>query len=121
MIVSVKNLTSKEITLKAGTIIGKIEAANAVPPMLDPKPKSDKKVNPNSNAKLNENESELTTTMDSNSSEKCKLTTEEIELLMSKVDLSGIKTWSPRRTISERPYYRVWVSFCIKRHGPRKD
>ena len=37
MVVSVKNLTSKEVILKAGTVIGKIEAANTVPPMLAPK------------------------------------------------------------------------------------
>ena len=36
--VGVRNLTSKQVVLKAGTIIGKIEAANAVPPMLAPKP-----------------------------------------------------------------------------------
>ena len=34
----VRNLTSKKVVLKAGTIIGKIGAANAVPPMLAPKP-----------------------------------------------------------------------------------
>ena len=33
----VRNLTSKQVVLKAGTIIGKIGAANAVPPMLAPK------------------------------------------------------------------------------------
>ena len=37
VVVSVKNLTSKEVTLKAGTVIGKIESANSVPPMLTPK------------------------------------------------------------------------------------
>ena len=35
--VSVKNLTSKEIILKTGTVIRKVEAANALPPMLAPK------------------------------------------------------------------------------------
>ena len=34
--VGVRNLTSKQVVLKTGTIIGKIEAANAVPPMLAP-------------------------------------------------------------------------------------
>ena len=38
--VSIKILTSKEIVLKTGTVIGKVEAANAVPPMLAPKPES---------------------------------------------------------------------------------
>ena len=36
--VGVRNLTSKQVVLKAGTNIGKIEAANAVPPMLALKP-----------------------------------------------------------------------------------
>ena len=30
--VGIRNLTSKQVVLKAGTVIGKIEAANAVPP-----------------------------------------------------------------------------------------
>ena len=47
--VSVRNLTSKEITLKAGTVIGQIEAANAVPPMLTPK--SEDKLKSNKDAK----------------------------------------------------------------------
>ena len=37
VVVSVKNLTSKEIILKAETVVEKVEAANAVPPMLAPK------------------------------------------------------------------------------------
>ena len=36
-VVSVKNLTSKDVVLKAGTVIGKIEVANAVQPMVAPK------------------------------------------------------------------------------------
>ena len=40
VVVSVKNLTSKDIILKVGTVVGKVEAANAVPPMLAPKPKN---------------------------------------------------------------------------------
>ena len=35
--IGVRNLVSKQVVLKAGTIIGKIGAANAVPPMLAPK------------------------------------------------------------------------------------
>ena len=36
--VGVRNLTSEQVVLKAGTIFVKIGAANAVPPMLAPKP-----------------------------------------------------------------------------------
>ena len=43
------------------------------------------------------NKERLTTVPDLNSStnppEKCKLTPEEVDLLMSKLDLSGIKDW----------------------------
>ena len=42
VVVSVKSLTSKEVILKSGTVIGKIEAANAVPPMLAPNLKIEK-------------------------------------------------------------------------------
>ena len=37
VVIGVRNLTSKQVVVKAGTIIGKIGAANAVPPMLAPK------------------------------------------------------------------------------------
>ena len=50
VVVSVKNLTSKEIILKAGTVVGKVEVASAVPPMLAPKPEN---VNATSNTFLN--------------------------------------------------------------------
>ena len=96
--VGVRNLTSKQVILKAGTIIGKIEAANAIPPMLAPKSEiaeTDMKSNPEQLS----NEKGLTTIPDLNSStippEKCKLTPEEADLLMSKLDLSGIKDWKP--------------------------
>ena len=70
MVVSLKNLTSKEVILKANTVIGKIEAANAVPPMLAPKPKQ-------------ENEPEKEKEEDT-PPEKKKLTQDEADLLMSK-------------------------------------
>ena len=96
--VGVRNLTSKQVVLKAGTIIGKIEAANAIPPMLAPKqeiPKTDTESIPE---RLS-NKERLTTILDSNSSaispKKCKLTPEEIDVLVSKLDLSGIKDWKP--------------------------
>ena len=42
VVVSLKNPISKEVILKANTGIGKIEAANAVPPMLAPRPEQEK-------------------------------------------------------------------------------
>ena len=50
--VGVRNLTSKQVVLNADTIIGKIEAANAVPPMLAPKLENELEQETNSNSKL---------------------------------------------------------------------
>ena len=96
--VGVRNLTSKQVVLKAGTIIGKIEAANAIPPMLVPKPEI-AETDMESILEQLSNKERLTTILDSNLStippEKHKLTPEEADLLMSKLDLSGIKDWKP--------------------------
>ena len=96
--VGVRNLTSKQVLLKAGTIIGKIEAANAVLPMLAPKPKI-AEIEMESIPEQLSNKERLTTIPDSNPSaippEKHKLTQEETDLLMSKIDFSGIKDWKP--------------------------
>ena len=103
--VSVRNLTSKEITLKAVRVIGQIEAAIAVPPMLAPK--SENKLEPNKDVKsgmesisqLITDERQLTSVLElnppANSLDKRKLTQEEIQLLMGKINLSGIKNWTP--------------------------
>ena len=66
--------------MKANTVIGKIGAANAVPPMLAPTPEQEKEP---------EKEKEGDT-----SPEKRKLTQNEVDLLMSKLDLTVIKDWS---------------------------
>ena len=83
--------------LKTGTIIGKIEAANAVPPMLAPKLENELEGETNSNSKLIKTSKEQATTSNLNSTvtlpEKCKSTQEETDLLMSKIDFSGIKDW----------------------------
>ena len=82
--------------LKGGTIIGKIEAANAVPPMLAPKPEITE-MDMESIPEQLSNRERLKMILGSNPStnlpEKQKLTQEEAELLMNKLDLSGIKDW----------------------------
>ena len=101
--VGVRNLTSKQVVLKAGTIIGKIEAANAVPPMLVPKPEIEiverEEIEVESNQEQLSNKERPTTVPDLNpttiSPEKHKLTSEEVDVLMSKIDFSGIKDWKP--------------------------
>ena len=85
VVVSIKNLTSKEIVLKTGTVIGKVKAANAVPPMLAPKPENVE----------TEDSNKETETKDSKPPEKHILTQDEIDLLIRKLDLEGIKSWSP--------------------------
>ena len=97
--VGVRNLTSKQVVLKAATIIGRIEAANAVPPMLAPKLENELEEEMNLNLKLIKTGKKWATTSNSNStvtlSEKHKLTPEEADLLISKLNLSGIKDWEP--------------------------
>ena len=71
------------------------------PPMLAPKPEIEttkgKETEMESIPEQLSNKERLTTVPDSNSStnppEKCKLTSEEADLLISKLDLSGIKDW----------------------------
>ena len=81
VVVSLRNHTSKKVILKTNTVIGKIEAANAGPPMLAPKPEREKEP---------EKEKE-----GDPPPEKRKLTPDEVDLLMSKLDHTGIKDWSP--------------------------
>ena len=96
VVVSVKNLTSKEIILKTGTVIGKVEPANAVPTMLAPKPESEETKDSEGKQKHK----------DSKTPEKCILTQNKVDLLNSKLDLEGINSWESRGTErSERLNY----------------
>ena len=107
VVVSVKNLTIKDVTLKAGTVIGKNEVANAVPPMLATKPENREELRESTDLNVNSNLEQLsgkgqsTTILNLNSStiptEKCKLTQDEIDLLMGKLDLTGINDWSSEK------------------------
>ena len=95
VVVGVRNLTSKEVVLKAGTVIGRIEAANAIPPMLAPKSEKNSEQELNSNLELLSSKNSATTNLKSiPSSEPAKLTQEEVDLLMSKLDLTSITDWS---------------------------
>ena len=95
VMVGVRNLTSKEVVLKAGTVIGQIEAANTIPPMLAPKYEKNSGPEPNSNLKQLSHQDSVTTNPESNPSGKpMKLTQEEVTLLLSKLDLTGITDWS---------------------------
>ena len=97
VVVGVRNLTSKEVVLKAGTVIGRIEAGNAIPPMLAPKSEKNLEQEQNSNSEQLSNRNSMTTNPESiPSSKPVKLTQEEVDLLMSKLDLTGIIDWSEK-------------------------
>ena len=102
--------------LIAGTIIGIIEAANAVPPMLAPKLGNE--LEGEMNLKLIEFSKEKATTSNSNSTdtlpEKCKLTQEETDLLMSKIDLSGTKDWKPEEQEARNLILEYGSLFALK-------
>ena len=95
VVVGVRNLTGKEVVLKAGTVIGRIEAANAIPPMLAPKSEKNSEQEQNSNLEQLSGKNSVATNPESiPSSEPTKLTQEEVDLLMRKLDLTGITDWS---------------------------
>ena len=66
------NLSSRPVTLKKGTIVATIKAANIIPPMLAAKLQSD-----NNNIK----------------DEIPEITPARLEKLFSKLDLSGMESW----------------------------
>ena len=72
--VALRNLSEKVQTIKKGTTVASIKAANLIPPKLAPK-----YVNENNN----------------NNKETRKLTPERVEKLFSKLDLEGAEKWSP--------------------------
>ena len=91
--VALRNLTSREITLKSKTCIAKMAAANVVPHMLAPK------IVKNTEA---ENQTELL--IEENGKVRMiPLSEEQQEKLKGKLDLSGIEEWSQedKRAVDE--------------------
>ena len=72
--VTLMNLSSRLVTLKKGTIVATIKAANIIPPMLAAKPSSENK---NNNSK----------------DEIPKKTPARLEKLFNKLDLSKMENW----------------------------
>ena len=72
--VALRNLSEKVQTIKKGTIIASVRAANLVPPKLAPR-------------YTNEN--------NNNNNERLPLTPERIQKLFSKLNLEGAENWSP--------------------------
>ena len=81
-----RNLTSKSIMIKAKSVVVKLAAANAVPSMLASK-------NPQESEE-NEDKNTGSPDMGSKGQIKAQLTTEQLEKLFAKLDLSGIEDWS---------------------------
>ena len=72
--VALRNLSEKVQTLKRGTVIASVKAANIIPPKLAPR-------------YTNEN--------NNNNNEKPQLTTERVKKLFSKLNIDGVEEWSP--------------------------
>ena len=88
VVVGIRNLTSKELVLKAGTVIGRIKAANAILPMLAPKSEKNLEQEQNSNSEQLSSKNSATTNLESIPlSKPTKLTQEEVDLLMSKLEV----------------------------------
>ena len=94
VVVGVRNLTSKEVVLKVGTVIGRIEAANAILPMLAPKSEKNLEQEQNLNLEQLSSKNSVTTNLESIPSNEPTKLTQEVDLLMSKLDLTGITDWS---------------------------
>ena len=71
---ALRNLSEKVQTLKKGTVIASVKAANLIPPKLAPR-------------YTNEN--------NNNNNEKPQLTTERVKKLFSKLNIDGAEEWSP--------------------------
>ena len=80
----------------------------------------------NSNSEQLSGKGQSTTILDSIpsaiTSEKRKLTQDETDLLMGKLDLTGIKDWSPEEQKEVKDLIIEYGSlFGFKRHGSRKN
>ena len=83
---SLRNLTSKSIMIRAKSIVAQLVAANAVPSMLASKNPQESKENEDINTGSHE--------MSPKGQIKVQLTKEQLEKLFAKLDLSGIEDWS---------------------------
>ena len=84
--VSLRNLTSRNITVKAKSIIAQVAAANVLPPLLTPK-------NPQEPEKQKDKRIK-SPDISSKTPIKVKLTKDQLEKLFDKIDPSGITDWS---------------------------
>ena len=83
---SLRNLTSRTITVKVKSIVAQVAAAIVDPSMLTPK-------NPQESEKHEDKRMKFPD-MSSEAQIKVQLTKEQLEKLFDKLDLSGIEDWS---------------------------
>ena len=83
---SLRNLTSRSITVKAKSIVAQVAAANVNTPMLTPKNPQESKKHEDKGMKFPD--------MSSEAPIKVQLTKEQIEKLFDKLDLGGIEDGS---------------------------
>ena len=83
---NLRNLTSRNIAVKAKSIVAQVAAANVGPPMLTPR-------NPQESEKQKDKRTK-SPNMSSEAPIKVQWTKDQLEKLFDKIDLSGIKDWS---------------------------
>ena len=102
VIIGLNNTTQEKITLKKGTKVAKVFAANVIPPMLAPKERMDAEIMeisiPQSGAEIQANEAKMGNANNITSTfskpMKPEPTLERLNELFEKLNLKGIKEWS---------------------------
>ena len=93
--IGLQNMTREKITLKKGTKVARVTAANIVPPMLAPDPSIDKSELEYITREHNKESVPKFKTMNSGENvTKPKPMPERLDELFTKLDLSGIQEWS---------------------------
>ena len=102
IIIGLNNTTREKITLKRGTKVAKVFAANVIPPMLAPKERTDAEITeisiPQSGTERQANEAKMGNVNNITSAfskpMKPEATPERLNELFEKLDLKGIEEWS---------------------------
>ena len=103
--VALRNMTSKEIILKAKTCVAKMAAANVLPHMLAPK-----------KVKNSEKENQSEHLIEEDGKVRMNpLTAKQQAKLMSKLDLTGTEGWSQEDKKAVYEIFRDWSKFCFRK------
>ena len=101
LIIGLNNITQEKTTLKRGTKVAKVFAANVIPPMLAPKERTDVEIMeisiPQFGAERHTNEAKMVNTNNVTSAfsepMKPEPAPERLNELFEKLDLKGIEDW----------------------------